>query len=267
MYSLFSAAQSCIAAIAPQDKVTLSRGLARAWQAGELSLDEASPPDAFGDPGRPAQPVLVAAQKLRPRSPHTPEGRGALIHAIAHIEFNAINLAWDAVYRFRGMPRGYYDDWVRIAHEEAEHFAMLRTRLTELGYDYGDFPAHDGLWDMARRTAHDVLDRMALVPRVLEARGLDATPHIMDKLRAAGDEQTCALLEIILRDEIGHVESGTRWFRHLCAERGLEPEDTFLELFQRYLDSKVRGPLHLDARRRAGFSEKELDALRSLASG
>jgi len=264
--NLFTAAQACIAATDPQDKVALTQYSAAAWVAGQLELDAAPPPAPIGEPGRPARPELVAAQALRPRSPHTVAGRGALVHAIAHIEFNAINLAWDAVYRFRELPRNYYDDWVRIAREEAAHFCLLQTRLQELGFDYGDFPAHDGLWDMAKRTAHDALVRMALVPRVLEARGLDVTPKIMEKLRAAGDVDTCNILEIILRDEIGHVESGTRWFRHLCAERGVDPEHTFLALFQRYLAGKVRGPLHVDARRRAGFSEAELDMLNTLAA-
>lgn len=265
MTSLFTVAQACIAATDPQHKVALTQQSAAAWFAGHLDMDAGPPPAPIGEPGRPARPELVTAQALRPRSPHTAQGRGALVHAIAHIEFNAINLAWDAVYRFRGLPRDYYSDWVRIAREEAEHFCLLQMRLQELGFDYGDFPAHDGLWDMAKRTAHDALERMALVPRVLEARGLDVTPKIMEKLRAAGDDKTCRALEIILRDEIGHVESGTRWFRHLCAERGVDPEHTFLTLFQQYLDGKVRGPLHLDARRRAGFTETELDALSTLA--
>lgn len=269
MNNLFAAAHACIAAKDPQEKVALTQHWAGAWRAGALRLDDddAAPLVLpIGEPGRPDRPALVRAQALRPRSPHTAQGRGALVHAIAHIEFNAINLAWDAVYRFRQLPRGYYDDWIRVAREEAEHFCLLRARLQRLGFDYGDFPAHDGLWDMARRTAHDPLERMALVPRVLEARGLDVTPKIMEKLRAAGDEETCSILEIILRDEVGHVESGTRWFRYFCTERGLDAESTFLKLFRHYMDGKLRGPLHLTARRRAGFTELELDALTQLAT-
>ena len=182
---------------------------------------------------------------------------------MAHIEFNAINLAWDAVYRFRGLPRAYYDDWVGVADEEARHFGLMRDRLRTLGHDYGDFPAHDGLWSMARRTAADPLARMALIPRVLEARGLDVTPNMITRFRDAGDGETADCLAIILRDEISHVAAGTRWFHFLCAERGLEPESQYFELLARYLGGEVRGPLNLEDRRRAGFSEAELERLQA----
>ena len=157
------------------------------------------------------------------RSPFTPEGRAALLHAIAHIEFNAINLALDAAWRFAGMPRAYYLDWLRVAREEALHFRLLREHLRSLGHDYGDFDAHDGLWAMAEKTRDDVLARMALVPRTLEARGLDATPPMQAKLRRAGDARAVEILDIILRDEIGHVAIGNRWYRWLCARDGLDP--------------------------------------------
>jgi uncharacterized ferritin-like protein (DUF455 family) len=264
--NLFDAAAACIAECDPTVKAQLTAQVAQRWREGQLSLDSLLPAQPFCEPGRPALPRLVSASGLPRRSPATIEGRAALIHAITHIEFNAINLAWDAVYRFRDMPRGYYDDWVCVAAEEAEHFLLLRKRLRDLGHDYGDFTAHDALWDMAGQTAHDVLERMALVPRVLEARGLDVTPKIMEKLRAVGDDATCAALEIILRDEVGHVERGSRWFNYLCGQRGLDPEPTFMALLQRYVGGKVRGPLHLDARRRAGFSESELEQLGRMAS-
>jgi uncharacterized ferritin-like protein (DUF455 family) len=210
---------------------------------------------------------LVAPRELPKRNFHAVEGRAALIHAVAHIEFNAINLAWDAVYRFRNLPKPYYDDWVRVADEEAYHFTLLRERLRTLQYDYGDFTAHNGLWEMARDTAHDPLVRMALVPRVLEARGLDVTPGMMARLRAAGDEDTVGLLEIILRDEIGHVEIGSRWFRFLCEQRGLVPELTFRELIDRYMKGRIKGPFHHQARLQAGFSAEELSVLERLAIG
>ncbi|MEJ2654165.1 MAG: ferritin-like domain-containing protein [Acidihalobacter sp.] len=142
----------------------------------------------------------------------TREGRAALVHAVAHIEFNAINLALDAVYRFRSLPRAYYDDWLRVADEEARHFMLLADRLTDFGMRYGDLPAHNGLWEMAVKTADDWLLRMALVPRVLEARGLDVTPGMIERLRQAGDMETVAALEVILREEVGHVAIGSRWF-------------------------------------------------------
>ena len=188
-----------------------------------------------------------------------------MIHAIAHIEFNAINLAWDAVYRFRRLPGQFYDDWVRVADEEAYHFQLVRGHLATLGYDYGDFDAHDGLWEMARKTAHDPMVRMALVPRVLEARGLDVTPGIMARLARHGDHAAVAVLEIILREEVGHVEIGSRWFRYLCDHRGLHPQETFRHLFDRYMTGRRKGPLHRQARLRAGFSEEELDYLEGMA--
>jgi uncharacterized ferritin-like protein (DUF455 family) len=186
---------------------------------------------------------------------------------LAHIELNAINLAWDAVYRFRGLPRDYYDDWVQIAGEEAYHFTLLRDRLQELGYDYGDFEAHDGLWEMARKTAHDPLIRMALVPRVLEARGLDVTPGMMARLRAAGDVRTADILVVILRDEVGHVAAGSRWFRYLCQARGLDPDATYRQLIRQYMTGRIKGPLHRDARLEAGFTEQELAYLEGLEEG
>src|SRR5574343_866634 len=176
-----------------------------------------------GLPGRPDRPRLLPALQVPNRSPFTTAGRAALIHAIAHIEFNAINLALDAVWRFAGMPREFYLDWLRVAAEEALHFSLLHEHLQSLGHRYGDFDAHDGLWTMAERTAGDVLARMALVPRTLEARGLDATPPLQAKFGRAGDQRAVAILDIILRDEIGHVEIGNRWYRHCCRLRGLDP--------------------------------------------
>jgi uncharacterized ferritin-like protein (DUF455 family) len=264
MNSLFESAAACIAERDPTRKVRNSRETAEYWRKGLLSLNSHTPPSAIAEPGRPPQPLLVPPRELPKRGFNTAAGRAALIHAVAHIEFNAINLAWDAVYRFRDMPRAFYDDWVRVADEEAYHFSLLQARLRALGYDYGDFNAHNGLWEMARDTAHDVLVRMALVPRVLEARGLDVTPGMVARLRSAGDEETVALLEIILRDEIGHVEIGSRWFRRLCEQRDLVPESVFPELIQRYMKGQIKGPFHRDARLQAGFSESELAALEQM---
>lgn len=264
MNSLFDSAAACIAECDAAEKTRISREIAARWRRGVLSLKNDDGPLPIGDPGRPPNPLLVSPRDLPRRGFNTAEGRAALIHAVAHIEFNAINLAWDAVYRFRDMPPRYYDDWVRVADEEAYHFSLLRERLQGLGYDYGDFTAHNGLWEMAQDTAHDVLVRMALVPRVLEARGLDVTPGMMARLSGAGDEETVALLEIILRDEIGHVEIGTRWFRFLCEQRGVAPEATFRELIERYLKGRLKGPFHRDARLQAGFSESELEALEQM---
>lgn len=188
----------------------------------------------------------------------TPEGVAALMHALAHIELNAVDLAADACWRFAGMPDGYYSDWAGVAREEAYHFELLSDRLKELGYAYGDFPAHNSLWEMAEKTKHEVLARIALVPRTLEARGLDASPPIRAKLAGIGDKRGVAILDIILRDEIGHVAIGNRWYAHLCAERGLDPIATYAELAEKYEAPRLRGPFNLDARKAAGFSDAEL---------
>lgn len=217
------------------------------------ALDE--PPDL---PGRPPRPRLVPPKDVPTRSPFTPEGQRALLHAIAHIEFNAINLALDAVWRFAGLPEAYYRDWWRVAAEEALHFTLLREHLVCLGADYGDFDAHDGLWTMARRTAHDLVARMALVPRTLEARGLDATPPLQAKFAKAGDTRAVEILGVILRDEIGHVAIGNRWYRFVCEREGLDPVALYPTLVERHAAPKLRPPFNDAARRAAGFSDREI---------
>lgn len=211
-------------------------------------------------PGRPAAPVLVAPAQLAQRKLHHAEGRAALVHAVAHIEFNAINLAWDAVYRFPGMPADYYLDWASVAADEARHFRLLAARLADLGHAYGDFPAHDGLWQMALDTDHDPLVRMALVPRVLEARGLDVTPGMIERLRRVGDDETVAVLDVILREEVRHVAIGSRWFSFLCNQRSLDPAAEFLRLVREHA-VVLRLPFNQTARLAAGFASAELEAL------
>lgn len=262
--NLFAAAHACLTSNEVAEKCRLAEKLAADWAAGELAIDsDVDLPDVTAA-GRPPLPELVAPRDLPRRRLGSPQGLAAMIHAVAHIEFNAINLACDAVYRFRDMPADYYGDWVRVAAEEAYHFSLLQERLGELGFAYGDFPAHNGLWDLAVKTAGDPLLRMALVPRVMEARGLDVTPDMMNRFRAAGDGRTADILKIILRDEVGHVAAGTRWFHYLCAQRGLEPDSTYLGLLNDYFADGLRCPLHLEARRQAGFSEHELNELESL---
>jgi uncharacterized ferritin-like protein (DUF455 family) len=236
--------------------------MAQAWSAGALALDPAADPQPAGAiPGRPVRPELVPPRLVGRRSMATLEGRAMLVHALSHIEFNAVNLALDALWRFSGMPAEYYTDWLRVAKEEAYHFAMLSAHLQTLGYQYGDFTAHDSLWEMVERTREDITARMALVPRTLEARGLDAIPPLRAKIAQAGDMAAAAILDIILRDEIGHVEIGNRWYRYMCDQRGLEPRATYDELAQRYRAPVLKGPFNLDARRLAGFTEAELDRL------
>ena len=212
-------------------------------------------------PGRPEKPELLSHAKLKQRKLGSELGRAILIHAIAHIEFNAINLALDAVYRFQELSDDYYSDWLKVASEEAYHFSLLEQRLHDLGYQYGDFPAHNGLWEMVLKTDHDVMVRMALVPRVLEARGLDVTPAMMQRLEKVGDSETVKALEIILRDEIGHVAIGSHWFKLCCTQRGLDSEQTFRDLLQTYMGGMLRGPFHTEARLKAGFSQEEIDEL------
>ena len=242
----------------PAAKARALRELATADLA--LDVDAALAPRA-ALPGRPPRPRLVAPAQLPRRSAATHDGLCALLHAVAHIEFNAINLALDAVWRFPGLPARYYRDWWQVAAEEALHFTLLSEHLATLACAYGDFDAHDGLWAMAARTAGDPLARMALVPRTLEARGLDATPAMQRKLRRAGDERAAAILDIILRDEVGHVAVGNRWYRWLCERAGVDPLRHDARLARRYNAPALRPPFNLVARKAAGFSDAELAAL------
>jgi uncharacterized ferritin-like protein (DUF455 family) len=250
-----------------QKKVLLAQSL-HAQEATIFIAFDASLAAPTGLPGCPLRPELRSHLDMPRRSPFTPEGLAALLHAVTHIEFNAINLALDAIWRFGGMPRAYYLDWLKVAAEEAQHFSWLRAELQTMAYDYGDFAAHTGLWDMTQKTEGDLLARMALVPRTLEARGLDATPPMQAKLRKVGTPEALravAILESILRDEIGHVAIGNHWYRHLCAERGLDPVATYAALSRQYGAPRLKGPLNLPARRAAGFDETELARLSALA--
>ncbi|WP_109125664.1 ferritin-like domain-containing protein [Dyella sp. C11] len=264
--NLHTAAKRCLDATDPAEKLRLTHAAWNAFLAGELQPDPSSPaPEPITAPGRPELPRLVPQRQVPHRGLGSAEGRAALVHAVAHIEFNAINLAWDAVYRFRDKPRDYYRDWASCAHDEARHFAMLSERLAELGHAYGDFDAHNGLWEMAEKTAHHDTARMALVPRVLEARGLDVTPGMIDRLLSVGDERTVEILRVILREEVAHVAAGTRWFHHCCERDGVDARDTFLDLLRDYMGRNLRGPFNRPARLEAGFDEEELDRLTALA--
>lgn len=239
----------------PAAKAQAVRELAAADAPIDATRVFATPP---GLPGRPDRPLLVPPKDVPTRSPFTPEGRIALLHAIAHIEFNAINLALDAVWRFPGMPEAFYRDWLRVAAEEALHYGLLADHLATLGARYGDCLAHDGLWAMCEKTAGDILARMALVPRTLEARGLDATPLIQAKLLKAGDARAVEILDVILRDEVGHVAIGNRWYRHLCEQRGIDAVARYPELVAQYEAPRLKPPFNLAAREAAGFTEEEL---------
>ncbi|HWS04408.1 MAG TPA: ferritin-like domain-containing protein [Burkholderiaceae bacterium] len=246
----------------PQEKVDQSIAIWSQFDSFSIADDGISEPP--GLPGRPAHPKLVAPTLVPHRSAFTMDGRAAMIHAICHIEFNAINLALDAVWRYAGMPADFYRDWTRVAFEESQHFTLLHQHLQTLGHGYGDFAAHDGLWEMCEKTRQDIVARMALVPRTLEARGLDATPLIQARLRKVGTPDAlaaCGLLDIILRDEIGHVAIGNRWYRWLCERAGLDPVTHYAMLAQRHRAPRLRPPFNDAARRLAGFSQQEIDNL------
>lgn len=257
--------RSALAWLLESDPAAKAAGVAAlhaSWRQGAIALaPDAALPAPAGIPGRPALPELVPPLAVQRRSMRTVEGRAALLHALAHIEFNAINLALDALWRFPGMPADYYADWLQVAAEEAHHFTLLAAHLRSQGHAYGDFSAHNSLWDMVEKTSGDVLARMALVPRTLEARGLDASPPVRAKLAQAGDMAAAAILDIILRDEIGHVAIGNRWYGWLCMQRGLEPVAAYADLAARYKAPPLRGPFNMEARRAAGFTELELAQL------
>ncbi|PJO77520.1 DUF455 family protein [Neisseria brasiliensis] len=260
-YSPYALLERALLSSDPDEKSALTNQLFAEIQHAELIDDGTHPPLDFRFAGRPQKPDLVPASAVKPRKMTTPEGYGALLHAIAHIEFNAINLALDAAYRFRLLPTQFTRDWIQVAKEEVYHFNLMRDRLRHYGFDYGDFEAHNHLWDMAYKTAYDPLLRMALVPRVLEARGLDVTPGIRAKVEQRGDAETCAVLDIIYRDEVGHVQFGNHWYQYLCRERGLEPIALFRQLIARYDMFIFRGYVNIEAREKAGFSAFELAML------
>lgn len=251
----------------PTRKVAATQALFEALRAGRTHLETAerlTPDPSTPLPGRPAQPVLIAPVDVPQRSPFTPEGLAMLLHAVAHIEFNAIDLALDAVWRFPDMPAGFYTDWLNVAQEEAVHFGLLRTHLQSLGHDYGDFAAHNSLWEMCIRTQHDVTARMALVPRTMEARGLDATPPMQARLRKVGTPaalRAVEILDVILRDEIGHVAVGNRWYGWLCEQQDIEPLSHYRRLAREHSAPRLKPPFNEPARLAAGFTEAELAAM------
>lgn len=247
-----------------QQKCRHTQQLYADWQQAQPVLDHAAAVINISDPGRPIKPDLVPPLQVPSRGIGTEQGRIVLAHALAHIEFNAINLALDAVYRFRYLPDDYYGDWLQVAAEESMHFELLRGYLQKRGHDYGDFSAHNSLWEMAQRTAHDVLVRMALVPRVMEARGLDVMPGLLNKCQQARDTELVSHLKIIQRDEIVHVTIGTRWFRYLCNQRQFDARDTFRQLIEEYMKGNLRGPFDDVARVQAGFTEDEIADLRAM---
>ncbi len=255
--SLTARAVEILAAADPAAKIRLTRAAAAAWRSGALrDIGDTVPPDR---PARPERPLLLPPRDMpKRRAGGSAAGRIALLHALAHIEFNAIDLAWDVIARFAAaeLPREFFDDWLGVAAEEAEHHALLSARLGALGTAYGDLPAHDGLWEAAAETAHDLLARLAIVPLVLEARGLDVTPGMIDRLDRFGDAPSAAILRLVYEDEIGHVAIGGRWFRWLCAKRGVPPAETYHALVRRHFKGALKPPFNHAARDAADFGRE-----------
>lgn len=261
--NVFELAYQALMSCDVKEKIQLTQQLNQLSRQNKLTFQADFPIYRIADPGRPSKPKLVRFQSV-PKRDQSDRGFIQTIHAICHIELNAINLALDALYRFRDMPTQFYRDWIQVAFEESEHFQLINHYLGELGFKYGDFDAHNGLWNMTYETDYDVLARMALVPRVLEARGLDATPKIQKRFKKSKYAQMVKILDIIFKDEIGHVKIGNTWYHQLCHKRGVDPIDTFDQLIKKHIGNNLRGPFNLEARKLAEFTKKEINYLKSL---
>jgi uncharacterized ferritin-like protein (DUF455 family) len=263
MLELRATALAILANTDAQEKVSQLFSLFEGYQSQQITLDITRKLDAQGIsfPGRPLKPELVLPKLVPKRRMDTLEGRAGLLHSLAHIEFNAMNLALDAIWRFPDMPQEYYEDWLKVAKEEAYHFSLVNEHLHSLGFAYGDFPAHNSLWEMVERTIDSVMARMALVPRTMEARGLDAVPSIRDRFKQIKEARAVEILEIILHDEIGHVLIGNRWFNFLCSKENLSPITTYRELAAKYRAPVLKPPFNMEARKQAGFTTEELNLL------
>jgi uncharacterized ferritin-like protein (DUF455 family) len=263
MLELRQTALEILAITDPKTKVDRVKQLFSDYHQQSIALDVLSTLNSedLALPGRPQKPELVPPLTVPKRRMDTVDGRLSLLHSLAHIEFNAMNLALDAIWRFSDMPAQYYEDWLKVAKEEAFHFSLIETHLQSVGVAYGDFPAHNSLWEMVERTSDAVIARMALVPRTMEARGLDAVPAIRDRFKQIKDAKVVEILEVILRDEVGHVLIGNQWFNFLCTKEGLSPIKVYKELARAYRAPVLRGPFNLEARRQAGFTVEELSLL------
>ena len=263
MLELRQTALEILAITDPKTKVDRVKQLFSDYHQQSIALDVSSALNSkdLALPGRPQKPELVPPLTVPKRRMDTVDGRLSLLHSLAHIEFNAMNLALDAIWRFSDMPAQYYEDWLKVAKEEAYHFSLIETHLQSVGVAYGDFPAHNSLWEMVERTSDAVIARMALVPRTMEARGLDAVPAIRDRFKQIKDAKVVEILEVILRDEVGHVLIGNQWFNFLCTKEGLSPIKVYKELARAYRAPVLRGPFNLEARRQAGFTVEELSLL------
>lgn len=264
MNNIFDLAAQCLFTESIEVKLKVTKLAAQLAAENRLAFISTGKPQLIAHTVFPLRPILVEPRKLSRRGLSTPEGRASLLHSIAHIEFYAIHLAWDIVYRFRDQPEAFYRDWLKVAAEEALHFSLLSQRLRGFEVDYGDFAAHKGLWEIAELTTHDLLARLALVPRTMEARGLDVTPGIIKKFKQINDSESVVVLERILHDEIEHVAIGSRWFRSFCEAKGLDSEDTYIAYVKRLFKGKIRRPINRELRKQAGFTDAELARLENL---
>jgi len=263
--NLFEEAQRCFLLTDPDEKIEATREVAHRYLAGKLDWQSRDTPIQYKAPGRLDKPQIVTPRKAPKRGFNSPLQRARLLHALTHIELTAVNLAWDTIYRFREMPKAYYDDWAQTAIDEANHFIDLRTLMRQLDFDYGDFNVHDEIWNAAVQTSGDIMDRMAVVHRVLEARALDIVPQSIDRFTAIGEHASARALTTIANDEVAHVSAGSRWFRYRCEQEGLDADSTFFKLVKQYTKGYAKGPFNLEIRREAGFSENELSLLESYA--
>lgn len=266
-HSLVAGARAIVSTPNTSEKVRLAYAVSKAWFQRELALGSPSRDGQMPDrPGRPDKPVLLSPRDMPKRSLTGKSGRLALLHSLAHIELNAVDLTWDLIGRFAHirLPRSYYDDWVRVGLEEAKHFSMLQERLSRLDAAYGDMPAHDGLWEAAQETGHDLAARLAIIPLVLEARGLDITPPMIEKARKSGDEDTVKCLEVIYRDEKHHVAFGAKWFRFLCDRQRIRPEPAFHTFVRKHFRGSLKPPFNDRARSEAGLTPGFYKPLASL---
>lgn len=251
--SLTEAARIVLEAAAPADKVRLTEAAAADWRSGIIrTLGTVRPPDR---PARPAEPQTLPPKRMPKRRLGGEGGKIAMLHALAHIELNAIDLGWDIVARFadRDLPKAFFDDWVAVAEEEARHFAGLESLLGDQGSRYGALPAHDGLWEAAQKTSGDLLERLAVIPMTLEARALDTAPATIARLGEAGETAIVAVLDTILEDEIAHVAAGVRWFDHLCQAAGRDPAQHYQTIVRAHFTKGLKAPFNRAARDRAGF--------------
>ncbi|MGR9100138.1 MAG: ferritin-like domain-containing protein [Gammaproteobacteria bacterium] len=261
MKNIFELAACCLQSRDVETKLQVTFEAGALLRGGQLDYGSAGPPESIALTAFPEKPELLDPRDMPRRQFTTVEGKRAFFHAVGHIEFMAIHLAWDILYRFRGMPERYYREWLRVAEEEAQHFSLIRRHLIGMGMDYGDLPAHSGLWDVAVDTGDDLTARLALVPRYLEARGLDVTPAMIERFRAQNDRRSMEILTRILEDEVGHVQLGSRWFQYVCDCQKVDSEERYKMLISERLKGRRRGSLNRPLRKAAGFSDRELDWL------